>query len=108
MDNEILSKFYRKDEFLTSSGKKIFVEIEIIKISTDKPEFPQGFKFKWLAFNREYPEQRILFDNHTGKKPHYHIDKKQKFFTWISRKQTQQMFYQEIIKKFGKFIRKID
>jgi hypothetical protein len=49
-----------------------------------------------------------LFDNHTGKKPHYHIDKKEKFFTWKSRKDTQQMFYQAIIKKWGNFIKKID
>jgi hypothetical protein len=61
-----------------------------------------------LAFDREYPEQKILFDNHTGKKPHYHIDKKQKFFTWISREHTQKMFYQEIVKKFGELIKKID
>jgi hypothetical protein len=46
MQLKILSKFYRRDEFLTSTGKKIFVEIEWLKLDTDKPEFPQGFKFK--------------------------------------------------------------
>jgi hypothetical protein len=46
MGLEILSRFYRRDEFLMSSGKKIFIEIEVIKLSVDKPEFPQGFKFK--------------------------------------------------------------
>lgn len=91
-----------------SSGKKIFIEVEVLKLATDKPEFPQGFKFKWLAFDRDKPSEKILFDNHTGKKPHYHIDKKEKFFTWKSRKDTQQMFYQEIIKKWGNFIKKID
>jgi hypothetical protein len=53
MGYEVLSRFYRKGEFLMSSGKKILVEIEIVKLLTDKPEFPQGFKFKWLAFDRE-------------------------------------------------------
>jgi hypothetical protein len=91
-----------------SSGKKIFVEIEWLKLDTDKPEFPQGFKFKWLAFDRDKPSEKILFDNHTGKKPHYHVDKEEKFFTWKSRKDTQQMFYQEIIKKWGNFIKKVD
>jgi hypothetical protein len=46
MELKILSKFYRKGEFLTSVGKRIFVEIEIIKLLTDKPEFPKGYKFK--------------------------------------------------------------
>jgi len=108
MELKILAKFYRRDEFLTSLGKKIFVEIEISEVLTEKPEFPQGFKFKWLAFNRDKPTEKILFDNHIGKKPHYHIDRKEKFFTWISREHTQQMFYQEIVKKFGKIIKKID
>ena len=91
-----------------SSGKKIFVEIELLKLATDKPEFPQGFKFKWLAFNRDKPAEKVLFDNHKDKKPHYHDNGKEAFFTWKSRKDTQQMFYQAIIKKWGNFIKKID
>lgn len=91
-----------------SSGKKIFVEIEWLKLDTNKPEFPNGFKFKWLAFNRDNPAEKILFDNHTGKKSHYHIDKKEKFFTWTSREHTQQMFCQEVVKKWGNFIKKTD
>ena len=88
-----------------SSGKKVFIEIELKKFfDLKKEEFPQGYKFKWIAFNRDNPNERILFDNHTGKKPHWHENGKQKFFTWISRKQTQQMFYQKVIKKFGEFV----
>ncbi|CAG8847940.1 19000_t:CDS:2, partial [Racocetra persica] len=46
--------------------------IRLIKLLTTKPEFPQGYYFKWLAFNRDNPSERVLFDNHHGKGPHYH------------------------------------
>jgi hypothetical protein len=49
----------------------------------------------------------VLFDNHHGKGPHYHINGKQVFFTWKSRQQTEQMFYQKIVQKFGTFQLKI-
>ena len=46
MDVKVLFKYQRQDEFLMSSGKKIFIEVKLLKLATDKPEFPQGFKFK--------------------------------------------------------------
>jgi len=46
MGIKILSKFQRQDEFLMSSGKKVFVEVILLKLATDKPEFPEGYKFK--------------------------------------------------------------
>ena len=107
MDDQVLAKYHRQDEFLMSSGKKIFIEVRLIKLLTAKPEFPQGYYFKWLAFNRDNPSERVLFDNHTGKGPHWHENGHQEFFTWVSRQHTQQMFYQKIIQKFGKFQQKL-
>jgi hypothetical protein len=46
MDVKVLAKYHRQDEFLMSSGKKIFVEVILLKLEDDKPEFPQGFRFK--------------------------------------------------------------
>lgn len=46
MGIKILSKFQRQDVFLMSSGKKVFIELIVLKLATDKPEFPQGYKFK--------------------------------------------------------------
>ena len=46
MDVKVLFKYQRQDEFLMSSGKKIFIEIILLKLEISKPEFPQGFKFK--------------------------------------------------------------
>ena len=107
MGIKVLAKFQRQDEFLMSSGKKVFIEVILLKLETDKPEFPEGYKFKWIAFNRDNPNERVLFDNHTGKKPHYHENGTEVFFTWISRKHTQQMFYKMVVKKFGNFIQKV-
>jgi len=46
MGIKVLSKFQRQDEFLMSSGKKVFIEVLLLKLETNKPEFPKGYKFK--------------------------------------------------------------
>jgi hypothetical protein len=46
MGIKVLSKFQRQDEFLMSSGKKVFIEVIVVKLATNKPEFPGGYKFK--------------------------------------------------------------
>ena len=91
-----------------SSGKRVFIKIELLKLATKKPEFPQGYKFKWIAFNRDEPDEKVLFDNHTGKAPHYHVNGKQSFFIWESRWHAQQLFYQKVIEKFGNFVQKLN
>ena len=90
-----------------SSGKKVFIELIVLKLATDKSEFPEGYKFKWIAFNRNKPYERVLFDNHIGKKPHYHENGTEEFFTWVSRKHAQQLFYKKVIEKFGNFVPKL-
>ena len=107
MEVKVLFKYQRQDEFLMSSGKKIFIEVILLKLEIIKPEFPHGFKFKWIAFNRDNPNERVLFDNHVGKGPHWHENGHQEFFTWISRQHAQQLFYQKIIEKFGNFVQKL-
>ena len=45
--DEKIQRFYRREEFLTSLGKKIVVEIELFKVALTNPiDFPQGYKFK--------------------------------------------------------------
>lgn len=104
---KILSEYRWKGGFLMSSGKRVIIEIILLKLETDKPEFPQGYKFKWIAFNRDNSNEKVLFDNHIGKSPHYHVNGKETFFAWKSRWHTQQLFYQKVIQKFGNFIQKL-
>ena len=108
MGAKVRSRFYRREEFLMSSGKAIVLITELIK-SPDYQgqEFPNGQKFKWIAYNRVNPDEQVRFDNHRGKAPHYHDNGHEEFFTWKSRKHTQQMFYQKLIEKFGNLVQKL-
>jgi hypothetical protein len=45
----------------------------------------------------------VLIDNHHGKAPHYHMNGKEKFFTWISLAETERLFLQLTQEKFGYF-----
>jgi len=33
-----------------------------------------------MAYNLRDPQQLVRFDNHKGKQPHYHLDKKEAYF----------------------------
>jgi hypothetical protein len=66
-------------------------------------EFPEGYKLSWIVFNLATESERILFDNHWGKPPHYHDNDKEKFLEWISLEHTEKLFYQMAYKKFGYF-----
>ncbi|CAG8786801.1 1690_t:CDS:2, partial [Racocetra fulgida] len=46
--------------------------------------FPEGFQFKIHAYNSVNGNEFVRIDNHENKPPHYHIDKKQVFFDWVS------------------------
>ena len=98
------TKFHWKEDYLMSSGKEITIEMKLIKLpSIQKKEFPEDYKFSWSAFNRSNPEEKIRFDNHDRKEPHYHDDEKEEFFIWISLDKSLESFYQKVITKFGNF-----
>lgn len=69
----------------------------------NKKEFPQDYKFSWIAYNLENAKERVLFDNHHGKEPHFHIDKDKKGveFQWLSPSQSETLFWEKVIKRFG-------
>lgn len=91
-----------------NSGKMITIEMKLVKFPSDKrSEYPEGYKFNWIAFNQDYPKKKVLFDNHFGKEPHFHIDDHEEFFVWISKEKTQQLFFQKVKEKFGEFLIKI-
>lgn len=82
----------------------IRVKVELWKLPLPQPtEFPQGYKFKLIAYNIENSEELVRIDNHQGKFPHYHLDNKQKSFTWVSLAETERLFLQLVQEKFGSF-----
>lgn len=91
-------------KLITEKGFLIRIEVELWKLALPQPkEFPQGYKFKIIAYNLENPSESIRIDNHCGKSPHYHLSEKQKFFTWISLAETERLFLQFAQEKFGRF-----
>lgn len=89
----------------TTYGYIIRIVMKLQKLpGINKKEFPQDYKFNWIAYNLENTSERVLFDNHHGKGPHYHIDKDRKDveFIWLSRQQAETLFREQVIKRFGK------
>jgi hypothetical protein len=91
-------------KLITEQGFLISIEVELWKLPLPQPkEFPQGYKFKLIAYNLENASELVLIDNHCGKAPHYHLNEKQKFFTWVSLSETERLFLQFAQEKFGRF-----
>ena len=97
--------FHEKEKYLMTSQKEIVIEMKLfLALSPFGKEFPEGCKFNWIAFNKHNPKEKVLFDNHEGKGPHYHIDNQSEtFFTWISLTHATTLFYQKITERFGDF-----
>ena len=103
MENNSLV-YNRKGTFMTEKGYLIGLQMKLWKFSNVKAkEFPEGYKFNWIVFNLATESEKILFDNHWGKSPHYHLNDQQNFFTWKSLVETEKLFYQMVYQKFGYF-----
>jgi len=99
---ELLLSETRK--LITDQGLLLGIEVELRKLPFPSPkEFPQGYKIRLIAYNLENPSELVRIDNHSGKSLHYHINNKQKFFTWISLAETERLFLQLTQEKFGNF-----
>jgi len=99
---------YWEETIITSKGYEISLRMRMWQFPPYQysANFPEGYKFSWIAFNVEKTQQEfVLFDNHEKKPPHYHIDDKKKytFFTWSSREETEKLFFQKAQERFGYF-----
>jgi len=44
-------EYYRKDKFWMSSGKWVAVEMKLFRLpKIEKKEYPEDYKFSWIAF----------------------------------------------------------
>lgn len=95
---------WEERKLITELGFLIRIEVELWKLPLPQPkEFPQGYKIKLIAYNLENSSELVRIDNHSGKPPHYHLNGKQKFFTWVSLAETGRLFLQLTQEKFGYF-----
>ncbi|MDR1670446.1 MAG: hypothetical protein LBR43_01800 [Spiroplasmataceae bacterium] len=97
---------WEKGTFLTEWGYLIKLEMKLMKLSEPVSwEFPEGYKFRWIVYNIENPDELIRIDNHTGKSLHLHIDKNREveFLPWISLQETRKLFFGRVYQRFGYF-----
>ena len=70
--------YQRERNYQTSLGYIIRIKMKLPKLpNIQKKEFPQDYKFSWIAYSLENTNERVLFDNHHGKAPHFHVDNDQ-------------------------------
>jgi len=102
MDDNLV--YNRKGTFLTDEGNLIGLRMKLWRLpNINSKNFPEGYKLSWIVFNLATESEKILFDNHWGKSPHYHENGKEKFLEWISLEETEKLFYQMVYEKFGYF-----
>jgi hypothetical protein len=97
--------YHWKRAFLTSRGYVIKIEMRLVRylLTRVHPEYPEDYKFNWIAFNQDEPSEKVLFDNHHNKAPHFHFEEKEVFFKWLSLEQAEGLFFQKVTEKFGEF-----
>lgn len=91
--------------FLAESrkGKQIVVEMDLYEVSGPGAErLPGGYRFSWIAFNAQNPNERVLFDSHPPKGPHFHLDdrKNEIKIEWTSLEATERLFYRTVARHF--------
>lgn len=71
---------------------------------TDDPG--SHYRFSWIGFDKEDPAMRVLFDCHTPKGPHFHIDddKDGQAFAWSSLQEAIELFHAKITEHFGELL----
>ncbi|CFW92737.1 protein of unknown function [endosymbiont DhMRE of Dentiscutata heterogama] len=96
--------YHRKITLLTARAIVIKVEMSLVKFTSQvSTEFPEGYKFRWMAYNVDNPDKLLRFDNHTGKFPHWHDNGQEGELEWLGLEKTEQLFFQKVKSKFGYF-----
>jgi len=85
-------------------GKIIVFYMDLYRLPNPyDPTYPEGYKFSWIAYEDNLEESRVLFDCHSPKGPHMHIDadKEGVEFEWTTLIEVRKLFFQTVVKRFG-------
>lgn len=96
--------FKRKFSITTKSGIVVVIFMDLYRLPRSaRKEYPEGYKFSWIAYDLDKEEKRILFDCHDLKGPHTHLDgeKTGKPFRWTSLDAATTLFFKTIKEHFG-------
>lgn len=86
-------------------NRKLTVSMDLYRIDAiEAPlDYPEGYKFSWIAFNPDNNLERVLVDCHKGKGPHFHIDEEGQgiSFEWTSLDDAMELFAKKVKDRFG-------
>lgn len=95
----------RRFEIRCQKERQIVVFMDLYLLPDGHSEiFPEGYKFSWIAFDPDHETERVLFDCHSPKGPHVHIDGDSgEPFKWSTLEAAYEHFFAKIRERFGEF-----
>jgi hypothetical protein len=94
---------FKKLNFILASNEELLVILDVWKIPPPEDQnFPDGFKFSFIAFKADNPNEKILLDCHPPKGPHMHINNDELSFEWSGIESATELFWEKVENKFGK------
>ena len=96
--------FKEKFELEKKDGGVVVIYMDLYQVADDaKLGLPEGYRFSWIAFDSDNPLDRVLFDCHSPKGPHFHIGNDQEGtpYQWRGLKEAEQDFFKKVEAHFG-------
>lgn len=96
--------FEEKFAITLKNGKVVVVFMDLYKVNSYEYH-PEGYRYSWIGFNPDNPDQRVLFDSHPPKGPHLHIDLEVPgtSYNWENLEKAFHFFMSKIKERFGEF-----
>lgn len=98
--------FRHKFEITTKAGNPIVIFMDLYRLPRGaKKEYPERFKFSWIAFDPDNSARRVLFDCHGDKGPHRHLDDDEEGapFDWKGLDSAIELFFATVRNHLGDF-----
>lgn len=97
--------FKEKYELTRADGGLVVIYMDLYQVPDGvKVGLPDGFRFSWIAFDPDNPSNRVLFDCHSPKGPHFHLgdDAVETSYQWNNIVEAEKFFFELVEKHFGK------
>lgn len=98
--------FETQQLFLTQTGESVVICMDLYKLPEKGTEPSSEFRFSWIAFDPNNSNRRVLFDSHSPKGPHFHLDDDNEGqpFQWVSLEDAIRLFREKVAEHFGELV----
>ena len=99
--------FDEKFEMAREDGRVIVVCMDLYKVPEGETTgLPNGYRFSWIAYDPDKTQNRVLFDCHSPKGPHFHLDDEKEGtpYHWVGLVEAERYFFEVVEGHFGKLI----